>query len=411
MNKIKDKILFNTPIIEIPKNMIITTKKGLKKLKKTLTDKNNLTSYNKKKAIILQNTNKDEINIINKGEKIKVNVKVKKNINKKLLNFKPETLDFTPIKEVKKEKIKEINNIKKENIIKVQPKKALVANISKIEEKKDNNNIINIYKEIDDYNKILSTSRQDTLKKINNLNEKIKILSSVQDLGNFYNTPDKYAEYIYEDTKKEQYKNILDIGAGLLGLTKYIIKNTINDELYFINKIYLNEINKDFINIIKPLEQDKRIEIFDKDILLNYNHYFNKNLQLIISNPPYTAWVDNKENKLGYLFFLYVIYRIAQKNIKSSIKPIIYVIIPKTYYNNNDNGYFDIPKKTKEDIIKYFKNTDKKLNINYDYYDEDLNNNWFYGVKFISDVKGFKKYSKGTITDMGLTVGLFECYL
>jgi len=53
MNKIKDKILFNSPIIEIPKNMIITTKKGVKKLKKTLTDKNNLTSYNKKKAIIL----------------------------------------------------------------------------------------------------------------------------------------------------------------------------------------------------------------------------------------------------------------------------------------------------------------------------------------------------------------------
>ncbi len=47
MIKSKDKILFSTPVIEIPKKMIIETKKGKKKLKKTLTDKNNLTSYNK----------------------------------------------------------------------------------------------------------------------------------------------------------------------------------------------------------------------------------------------------------------------------------------------------------------------------------------------------------------------------
>ena len=79
MIKSKDKILFSSPVIEIPKKMIIENKKGKKKLKKTLTDKNNLTTFNKQKAIIIKTTNKDEINILNPGDKLKVNVKIKNN--------------------------------------------------------------------------------------------------------------------------------------------------------------------------------------------------------------------------------------------------------------------------------------------------------------------------------------------
>ena len=401
---------FGTTKIELPKDYIIKDEKG-DKIIDTLTKKKNLTTKKGIKSVNLTiNNNIDKPKIIYDGDlvdyeikpkikKTKIKIKDDKNIKKKI---------------IKEENIKLIDDIKKDDIKKMNVIKLKIAEIKILNNNNndiDKNNITNVFNEIEDYNKIFSTSRKDILIKIVNIKEKMNILNNVQDLGNFYQTPEEYAEYFYEDTKKEQYKNILDIGCGLLGLTKYIIKNTINNNLNFINKILLNEVNDDFIKILKPLDKDKRIDLYGNDILKNYNNYFNKNLQLIISNPPYAAWVDNKENNLGYLFFLYVIYRIAQKNIKYSLKPTIYIIIPKTYYKDNNNGYFDIPKKTKNDIINYFKKTDKKLKIEYDDYNDDLENNWFYGVKLLKDVNGFKKFNNGKISELGMTVGLFEITL
>lgn len=140
MNKIKDKILFGTPIIEIPKNMIIENKKGKKKLKKTLTNKNNLTTNNKKKAIIIQNTKKDEINIINPGDKIKVNVKVNKK-DDKLLNFEPK-LQYLDLKNEIKDIYKDLNDEELEIII----KELIKANFNK---KILNNNISQTLRDIE----------------------------------------------------------------------------------------------------------------------------------------------------------------------------------------------------------------------------------------------------------------------
>lgn len=405
------KLKYNSTVIELPKDYIIKNEKG-DKIADTLTKKGNLTSKNKLKSVqLVANEETTKPKILNPGETVEYIPKIKKVIKKN-----KSTGDIIKkVKKEKEEKIKVIEDIKKSEIKKMSIVKPKTAEIKTINNNDDyNNEKLKVFNEINDFNLILSTSRKDQLRKINDYDKKLNILANVQDLGNFFQTPDYIADFLYEDVKVEYYKNILDIGCGLLGLTKTIIKNMLDDKMKYINNIYLNEVNNDFVKILKPLTNDKRIDLYDKDILKNYNYYFDKNLNLIVSNPPFTAWVDNKELNNGYLFFLYAIYRIAMKNSNYSKKPVIYIIMPLTYYDKELNN-LKIPSKTRKDIIKYFKKVDKEKNISYGFYDEDLEEsaNWFYNVKIVKEISSFKKYDvkQSKISDMKIKTALFEFML
>ena len=119
-------IKFNTPIIEVPKQLSIIDKKGKIKKVNVLTKANNIASKNKLKAIQLKPNDNNEIVIISKGRDINDKIKNVKLDNIKLIeNIKPEKIEMKQVQKPKtapisiipdkkliiKDYIKEINNL------------------------------------------------------------------------------------------------------------------------------------------------------------------------------------------------------------------------------------------------------------------------------------------------------------
>lgn len=254
---------------------------------------------------------------------------------------------------------------------------------------------------IDNVNKFFISNRKEMFK-TEEQKKQFRELVESQEFNDFYQTPDETSKYIYDEIKKMYVNgpcNILDPCCGLLSLSKRFI-----NELNY--KIYLNDINSKFIKIIKPLESSNVI-INNDNFLMDFKKYYNKDIDTIICNPPFSVFMEVSKDKYseysyGYLLFIYVMYKIIRNNRKKYYTSReCYYILPKTLFKNDS---LNIPTQTKKTVLGYFL---KNNLITKDEYEEDLVDNWWVGTEFIKDVKDFKKLSKGKPTKMGLTCGLY----
>ena len=152
--------------------------------------------------------------------------------------------------------------------------------------------------------------------------------------------------------------------------------------------------------------ENKNINIYNDDFFdIPDETFFNKDIDIILSNPPFAGTAENDRTKLLYFYFLKKIINIA---MHQKVETHIYFICPKTYFDSNsgqkqklkEGDVFSmsnvLPKKTEKDINKF-------LNYNWTFYDD------FSGqVRFLGDVTGFRTLRKGKPVDMKMIVGLFE---
>ena len=147
------KKLFNTPVIEVPKEMNFFTKNGNVKSIKTVNKSGNLTSKNKKKAIKIEpNDNINEIKIVSQGRNVESN-NDKLGLDKLYKNKKPRIkkpkLDIQK-KVINKDNIKLIDDVKVIPIKPVNIDLGKVANVATIKPKKT----VNFNSSTQDINKV-----------------------------------------------------------------------------------------------------------------------------------------------------------------------------------------------------------------------------------------------------------------
>jgi len=242
--------------------------------------------------------------------------------------------------------------------------------------------------------------------------EHYKIILDAVGGFDFFPTPPKYGEMIYDDIKKEwgDYPNtIMDMCCGLLSLSLPYIKNMKEDD-----KIYLIEFNKMFIPILKPIESNNII--LDSGNVLNLtNEYYDKHIHYIVCNPPFSISFDFKgkhysDYKLGYLFFLYKCCDILQHQYGEYL-PTLYFICPTTLFKAHTRSgkhevgeiaELKIPKTTLYMIEKYF-------NPNEDIDKDNEYPEWFSQAQYMADVSGFRGLAKnGKPRELKSTFGLFK---
>lgn len=344
-----------------------------------------------------------------KQEEIKPKIKKSKSVPK--LNIDKEMEDyisnFDKQKELESfdkiynEKIKK-QSIKKPKTPKIEVKKEVKPEIkNEIIKPIETNKKQEVFDFIDNVNKFFISNRKEMFK-TEEQKKQFRELVESQEFNDFYQTPDETSKYIYDEIKKMYVNgpcNILDPCCGLLSLSKRFI-----NELNY--KIYLNDINSKFIKIIKPLESSNVI-INNDNFLMDFKKYYNKDIDTIICNPPFSVFMEVSKDKYseysyGYLLFLYVMYKIIRNNRKKYYTSReCYYILPKTLFKNDS---LNIPTQTKKTVLGYFL---KNNLITKDEYEEDLADNWWAATQFIKDVKDFKKLSKGKPKKMGLTCGLY----
>lgn len=262
-----------------------------------------------------------------------------------------------------------------------------------------------VYDFIDNINKYFISNRKEMFKTETQKKYFRKLVES-QEFDDFYQTPQETSKYIYDEIKR-LYKNepitILDPCCGLLSLSKNFIED--KETKY---KMYLNDISRDFYEIIKPLESNDVI-INNYNFLLEFKKYFDKNIDVIVCNPPFKLFIEVKEDdykdyQYGYILFIYAMYKVMINNKRYSYPNECFYVLPKTLIKNNQ---LIIPKETRKTVLGYFLR--KKL-ITDEEYENDLEDDWYYGIHFIKDVTDFKKLSRGKPVKLGLTCGLYQFF-
>jgi predicted RNA methylase len=201
----------------------------------------------------------------------------------------------------------------------------------------------------------------------------------------FYSTPQEYVSEIFDNIRKdlENEINILDIGAGLGTLSRPFIEN--KDLRY---KLIMIENNDIFINVLKNFENNN-ISVFHIDFLKTKDEFYNKNINVIIMNPPFEILIDNQSIKYGYLYFLYKAFNVLKNQNTESIK-YLYIICPKTFFVNRKNLIqLEIPNNIDMEIIK-------NLNIS------SIEQNFH--CEFLNDVRGYQK----SVSNNEFIVGLYK---
>jgi len=359
---------------DVPEKMVFETKKGKLIEAKTLTKNQNIATRNKIKSINLISSNTIDI-------KSKVEEKDKP-LTKKKIKSKVEEKEAYIIPPI--EPLPEINNeynfSYKINLTNKQ--KECIKNIETI-------------------HSYLESGRKSMMKTI----KQIQIFNDLNDaiMGfDYYPTPLEYSRLISNEIKKwgDEPISILDACCGLANLSiEYIKDGLLNNQT-----VYMNDFNQTMIRNITDLES-KNIIVDWGNFLESYENYYNKNIHVILCNPPFSVSFEIKDKlyndyKLGYFFFLYACLKIMENN--RGIKDLFF-ICPKTYFKVNDNGTggteIDIPRSTIKLIKDYFKD------------EYDIDEIFNYHCKFICDVKGFKTIRKGKPTDLNITCGLYQFYL
>jgi hypothetical protein len=438
MKTLTELLLARTPIISVPSKMAFYTSKGKLKEVPTLTRTGAISTRGREKVIKFIGNEEDIIRIDNPGY----------NENNKPKEKKEE--ENTEIKKQIEETKKYYDNVNK---IKTDPDNKVLFNNN------DNpivftpkmNETISYIDLLMKYFKSGSKSMFNTDKKI----EYFNILQSAIQGYDFFPTPERIGEYLQKNIINDYRQGgrgfcIMDMCAGLGSLSLPLIKDMNQNE-----KIYLLEFYRGFVEILKGLENEN-IKVNPADVLEEPKEkYYNKCIDVIISNPPFTntfyekitpeekkkletweeknlgkgiKWTsenlpkniqallkkrtsgERKEDKMFYLYFLFKALDILE-NQHTNTQKTLYFICPLTLFkpqiqedrwiNKSDIGdYVDlkVPKATLERILK-------KLDLVGKYEeDEDF---WIH-CKFIDIVDGFKTIKGGKPVNLNFSFGFFE---
>lgn len=448
-----NKYIFNEPKFHVPSTLIYIDKRGKEKVVPTLTATGNLTTRNKTKSIqIIPDDDKFVIDLssLKKYEPKEI---IKKEIIKKEIKEEPK-------EEIKKESKEESEYFKK------QMEETLKYNqaVNKIRNDLDNKILFS-----GDNSKLNYKNKGAVLLKIfrviNMFEKGIKLPIKTEEERNFsqtildaisgfdfYPTPSRISELLskkiiddYRNDNSRGFK-VMDMCAGLGALSYDLISQLRNNEM-----VILSELNQFFTEELKELKSPN-IVINTENILESGDKYYNKCIDVIISNPPYTysgreyltpneekyllKWeqenlnhkkynmndLPNKikelvikrqrgretKNSLFYFHFLIKALDILE-NQHTSTEKTLYFICPYTWFRNtsgdnlkpSDKGdlcTIDIPKAT---LKRIYKDLDLENKYNED---EDL----FVQCKFLELIDDFSTYRNGKPVKMNLRVGLFE---
>jgi predicted RNA methylase len=261
---------------------------------------------------------------------------------------------------------------------------------------KKTNPLDNIILTIDNFNSYLNSGRKNMFNSPEK-KELLNILINAISGYDYYPTPSKYSDMIFNDVK-EWYKNdlnninVLDVACGLLSLSIPFLKN---------NKVYMNELNQQFIKILEPLDKNENITLTKGNFFeLPEEYYLKKDIDVIIMNPPFSGYIDDRNDKKIYLYFIIkaidILYN-SKIHKYDNTPRFLYVICPKTHFGKGNIGDlvdFSIPKPY---IIK----AQKMFNIDYL---EDTTHH----ITFMSDVNGFRTIRNGKPSELKATFGLYK---
>ena len=383
------KPLWSSIKIQVPSEFItISPKTGKVSIKPPLTKvSKSISKVNKKPAIEI--VEGDKLKIIDEGKYDEYNPIIKKAKVKQ-----------TPIKQEEPKKPKRENKVisggktifklsepSKVNIKEdIKPIKGKLTETHKIEAV-SNEALI----DVDNILKYLTVSGKQHFKTEEQKNNFDKIVNAIK-AYDFYPTPTQYGDQIYKDVREWFGSDkiiVLDIACGLLSLSMNFIKNG--------DKVLLNEYNPTFGSIIKPLENSKVSITIDDFFDLKPNYYYNKNINVIVMNPPFSVPIDYKSYKLGYLLFLLKGLDILEQQ-KSRDRKFLYIICPLTYFKISGHiAELHIPMESYKKAIKLFSLED---------YGEDGAS--IYDIEFLGYVSGFKTIKNGKPHLMNQKFGLFK---
>ena len=409
---------YHTIEIRIPKNMLNTSKNGHVSLVPTLTKTGNISKRSGNASIILKKSDDNKPHILDQGivltkEQMQSWAKPK-TVKSKVIkhNAKPKLLH----EEVEKRpESNEQNEMKIETVhikasIPIKVKKPEVVSSVKIV--KDINKTIDHQENISNANKKII---DDTLISINNV---MKFMSSVRHNMNddnhrqtfdkivnaivaydFYPTPLEYGQAMFKEiTDERDFKElvILDVCSGLLSLSLPYLTNW-NDKI----KLFLVDQNPTFCEILQPLTKIKNIELKKSDFFdLPENYYYNKNIDVILCNPPFAFPINGKRYENGYLFFFKKIIDIMNNQEYGQTQ--CFFICPTRYFGKKlkrgdlvDPGTI-IPESTEKQINNHLK------------IDWTMAEDFSGQIQYECEVDGFKTIRKGKPTKVGIKAGLFR---
>jgi phospholipid N-methyltransferase len=209
----------------------------------------------------------------------------------------------------------------------------------------------------------------------------MKLLEQLQFQNDLYTTPKDCIEtimkFINESFKNEKVK-CLEPSAGTGSIVRYLIDNNENIDLQRLDCVEysseLHEVLKDKINIDN---------IYNGDFL-----YFKGNTKynLIVMNPPFSGYVNQKEEPMVYYYHI-----IKAMLLPCDTEKLIYVICPKLEKN----------KAIKDRTLEFNINDTLTKRLN-KFFNIDIDNEGlpYYQITNMGSCNGFIKYSKTGIIKM-----------
>jgi hypothetical protein len=316
---------------------------------------------------------------------------VKKEEPKKEMK-KEEPKKEAPKKEMKKEEPKkEVKEIKKkieEKKFIVEPEKKAVENIIKAPEQIEKVGRFSYdkiyFNELDRIEKTDRLGRDETKIKLKN------DLMNLQFRNDLYTTPKECIDLIFKNiVEKDNYlyylqnMNVLEPSAGTGRFIRHIIDMGAKLK---INNLDANEYTNELYTILK--DKTKISNVYNKDFLTFEQ---DKDYQLIVMNPPYSQYIDNKDENKAYLFHL-----VKAILLKSGYEKLIYIICPEIKLEGN--------------MIKFEKAIAQRIANKFDleYNEDDGLDLPLYQIEKIGECKGFIKYNKGRTSKMGQTFYIYN---
>ena len=252
----------------------------------------------------------------------------------------------------------------------------------------------------DKVDRILSGGRVDYTTKFKEANENVELFNTIVGLQefDFYQTPDSCIQVILDSMKRiaRFTENYFEPSFGFGNFTRKLIDNqeiftnleTI-DGLEFLDPTY--NIIKDNINIT---------DLYKGDFLDFFN---DKYYDTIFINPPYTGRVQVKEKFINEGFY-WAYFIVKCMLLQSKGERQIYTILPVDTSKLKPNQAIDssflfqnIPKTVKDRIIQ-------RLNLKITW--EEIEDN-ILQLQYLGSCNDFHKLNKGKVVKMGLHTGMF----
>lgn len=222
---------------------------------------------------------------------------------------------------------------------------------------------------------------ESVLKKLKKQRELFEIITS----NDFYPTPLYVGEMIYEDVLKNKFDNynLYDISAGLASLSLPFINNINKSD---IKHITLLEIEELFVNLLKCFEKiNDKIDVIHDDFF-NHTLKLDDGQNIIVCNPPYRGFVDGKNEKLFWVYFVVSIIN----SINNLHKQHAYFIVPNRFLFDNNNNPITDKDINKQINLKLPSHLKKKLDK---FFGDSIDDEYNY-FTYLSSITGFKGITK-----------------